>query len=740
MIFRIQTLIGLFILFCTLTPALAGPMATAEWNLLPQVEHIFFESGKAWLVLKGSKEVLAIDLDMLQVILNQKPKPVTIFKGPVTGPGITVIWKPKIRVNAKKIPLPNLPQPIQQVITLPTKPLPIKLGDRVVEIDAYKRWGIFLREDGKRLFYPLPEVKRDILTMVEDEDELKEYLEEEWEEKWVDKRGRVGPYTATKDKIYFGLQGGFPKGEGSFGGIAIFDLKKKDWNILRHPYILFNTATALYLKGDQLWIGGYEPGEYEESGRYGLVIYNLKTGNWQNLSKQNKTLTGNMVREMAEEHSRIWVSTEYGIDIYDSKEKAWFPLYWKFSWDRNGEIKQIYLEEGPWEQFEYYKRKWVTDFFIKTFKVRDTEGFNRQAEVYFKEIGYWVPLDPEAMKWNSQFIPFLIPSLNDTNPHLRALTARILGRLKEFMALPSLKEALVTEKVQEVKRDLERAVRSIEETWKFETHQVRFGPLNIGKEKLTVIATMKRISKPEVTFKQTLEAFEIVDGKNRPLYRESYHIPQVRGEKGFEEELGIGPVFTLEGKRGTGLMIRMEWVPSAPSMGVSYYILGFDKCGNLLPLGPPLTTYGGLKEMRKEISPQSLKLFEGDRLKFRVWTGNFSVIVPLLVDWENMNIHPVALEGEFEVKAHRNPQYIKYHEIEKTTISLFSKPKTASPSVVLKLQKTSKVEFLKAHCKVNFEKGYVDVSEVWLKVQVDGTEGWTDREEDFNILGLPSAG
>jgi hypothetical protein len=54
-----------------------------------------------------------------------------------------------------------------------------------------------------------------------------------------------------------------------------------------------------------------------------------------------------------------------------------------------------------------------------------------------------------------------------------------------------------------------------------------------------------------------------------------------------------------------------------------------------------------------------------------------------------------------------------------------------------------KVEFLNAYADVKFKKDKwrdIDVSNLWLKVKINGREGWVNDLEDFFTLGLIPSG
>lgn len=61
------------------------------------------------------------------------------------------------------------------------------------------------------------------------------------------------------------------------------------------------------------------------------------------------------------------------------------------------------------------------------------------------------------------------------------------------------------------------------------------------------------------------------------------------------------------------------------------------------------------------------------------------------------------------------------------------------------VKRDSAVEFLSAEAEVQWDEAADGINfgvseDVWLKVRVDGKEGWIHTQEDFLAIGLPLAG
>ncbi len=99
----------------------------------------------------------------------------------------------------------------------------------------------------------------------------------------------------------------------------------------------------------------------------------------------------------------------------------------------------------------------------------------------------------------------------------------------------------------------------------------------------------------------------------------------------------------LKGTHGTGLLVTYEVLPSARAGGQYQQVFGVVR-GALVPFSKPFSTAGG-----RDVEPiwrsraHLLSDPPADALEFRVWTGNFFVIVSLSIDWLAGN--SVGLEG-----------------------------------------------------------------------------------------------
>jgi hypothetical protein len=188
---------------------------------------------------------------------------------------------------------------------------------------------------------------------------------------------------------------------------------------------------------------------------------------------------------------------------------------------------------------------------------------------------------------------------------------------------------------------------------------------------------------------------------------------------------------------------------------------GLDKYGadpSLFgPFGPPISVQGEFLEVATDSPGPTPVSFGGrtemrmnDIMKFRVWTGNFNIIYPVRINWITGRLEPAwrCLETTSKGRVERCSYPVMaegQREGEPTFVRLFPEPDDGFTAKHVILQPESKVEYLEARLPVIWNEDASSISfgvagDVWMKVRVDGVEGWIHSEEDFEAVGLPSAG
>jgi len=142
-----------------------------------------------------------------------------------------------------------------------------------------------------------------------------------------------------------------------------------------------------------------------------------------------------------------------------------------------------------------------------------------------------------------------------------------------------------------------------------------------------------------------------------------------------------------------------------------------------------------------------------ETIDLRAWGGNFYIIVPVRVNWQQGRTAPgqqcfemagasgIAEIGcEMRVEATRKPGNADF-----TFVRLFNEAREdfgSARHVVIK--KDANIEYLAAKAIVKWttsgDEFSANLSDIWLKVLIDNNEdhlGWIHTDEDFTAVGLP---
>ena len=304
-------------------------------------------------------------------------------------------------------------------------------------------------------------------------------------------------------------------------------------------------------------------------------------------------------------------------------------------------------------------------------------------------------------------------------------------------------------------KDLDREIY----TGKIKSHERQLGPFKINKREFTVILKLLKYQGAPKCFDETVESFSIVDKKGEVHYQKSFNVEYGNGS--FAESIGIWAyaldsvgrkVFLYEsgrlkeviskGHAGVGLILYYGIDPSAPSSGVSCQVFAL-KGDHLVSLFSPLTAYGQIYELPHGSNPNARRLFDGNTMRFGVWTGWFEVIVPVKVldRLRIVPLHHYLTYGydAFDVRVERR------HSEEETFVRFFKSPEISSIPRHVIIKKDTKIEFLLAYARISIGSGsaqsVISTDRMpWLKVRIDGKEGYVRDAEDLLALGIQPAG
>ena len=206
----------------------------------------------------------------------------------------------------------------------------IALGDGTTL--AKRDSGFAFAQDGKDLGWP-PVSEKDI---EEAGGKVRQGLPRDYPEErlrqLLDQRrlqNEPGPTVRQGDVRWFGLKGGFAGGVGQMGGLVSYDFARGRWEV-RRPFLLVEaSATRVYARKGEIWIGTARFGENAIEGITGLILYRPARNEWRQFSSRNSRISGDLVWDIAEDANALWVTTDRGISRYGWESKNWSSWYWR---------------------------------------------------------------------------------------------------------------------------------------------------------------------------------------------------------------------------------------------------------------------------------------------------------------------------------------------------------------------------------------------------------------------------
>ena len=284
------------------------------------------------------------------------------------------------------------------------------------------------------------------------------------------------------------------------------------------------------------------------------------------------------------------------------------------------------------------------------------------------------------------------------------------------------------------------------------------GPFQVKGQSFTLVTHVQSIDRQphDPDSDETVEWWELREASGTPVYHQQLGVSLQNGSFDDTESVGARPLKT---KLGEGILVDGSSLPSAPEYSGWFQVFGLFN-GKLVPFGAPMSTDGEfLGEAEDSFQPSAM--FRGqqpqtvtrDVLNFRVWTGNFSIIYSVLIDWMQAKVRPAwtcyrqtakGMIAACQYKVQVDPVHTSN---DLTFVRLYAEPDEGFPVTHVVVKPDSKVEFLEAQVAVdwsitkdNISFGVGNGSDVWLHVRIDGQEGWIHTQEDFQAIGLPQSG
>jgi hypothetical protein len=278
----------------------------------------------------------------------------------------------------------------------------------------------------------------------------------------------------------------------------------------------------------------------------------------------------------------------------------------------------------------------------------------------------------------------------------------------------------------------------------------RLGPFRIRGQDFVVVLHLKRLApaQSDQSGETALSALEIRDASGATLYRETFTYTL---EAGTFSDSCTASARLLTGGFTSGLLLASSCSPDGPTSAEVWELFGLMN-GNLQRFGKPFTTDGDLVAVIPT-PPRKLggaTLFLPDILQFRVRTGRFQVTVPVRMDL----LQGRLMLGErcFEQTGHgfRESGCAVPVDVERvpsdqdlTFVRLFSEAHDGGVPRHVVVKRDSDVKILAAKIKLAWDDSRdvivfgVDDPDPWLRVRIDGIEGWIHTPEDFDAIGVP---
>jgi hypothetical protein len=281
------------------------------------------------------------------------------------------------------------------------------------------------------------------------------------------------------------------------------------------------------------------------------------------------------------------------------------------------------------------------------------------------------------------------------------------------------------------------------------------GAFGIAGENFTVILHQKRMQEDSRhRQRQTLSAIEIRDHFGSVVYQRTFPDPTKSRNP---EAMVTASAELLPYLNGNLILITYhEWLADT-RVATFWQAFGFIKGKLGLYAGPAnessVSPMSGIAVRGGSMGMPMAQ--QGDPVELRLWTGNFYVFVPMLVDWRNARLIPAqhCFESGAGAGLRERGCDMRVEAARKTSnadlgfVRVFREPEESeggAKHVVIK--KDSQVRYLAARVLIRWADAgdliQATLPDFWLKVLVDNSddqEGWIHTEEDLQAVGLPFA-
>lgn len=229
---------------------------------------------------------------------------------------------------------------------------------------------------------------------------------------------------------------------------------------------------------------------------------------------------------------------------------------------------------------------------------------------------------------------------------------------------------------------------------------------------------------------ETVTSAQIVDESGKIRFKKSFPVPLLHQIENYLVDATL-----LEGSEHQALELTYKAFSSPPPRTAkSIQLFGFQN-GILKPLDrEPLEFQGGLADLPAGQSKDSKRLLENDTLRIYSLTTYFYIVTPVRVNWKAFRLEQQG-SGDFDV-ADQPPYQIRPNIQSEQLIHMYPSPDKKTTPVGVNLKPGSRVELLNARFSAAPPDEHDSANDTWLRVRVDGQEGWILGVDDYTALGL----
>ena len=268
------------------------------------------------------------------------------------------------------------------------------------------------------------------------------------------------------------------------------------------------------------------------------------------------------------------------------------------------------------------------------------------------------------------------------------------------------------------------------------THYTRtLGPFALDGQKYTVKLSV-------VCYKETkhggrcteddeinVKTVKIEDGHGKVQFEKKF--PEAFSHLEERHEVVVTP---LEGREHQALELAYEQLPTHANTGVAIQVFAV-KDGALEAMNEePLEFYGQLGALPDGSVRYTKRLDADDSLPIYVLTSYFYIREPVRLDWSEFRLRRQR-KGEFEV-AQEAPFRIRPDVQANGHIELYAAPDKTAAANGVDVTRASEVEVLRAVFSEAPPEQHSSANDVWLKIRIDGKEGWIIGTDDYTAVGL----